>query len=170
MAFPLSITGSVTVPKDDTDFVTVPNLAQGIEKLLSEAKATSVARDGNSITFTAGFFRFVINWNILVPFGSGKLEVEDEGHRIRVRYAARTVPLLVFTSSVFCAIAIWMSLAELRAGTFPAWALLWVFGVFWVWLFGMNYVIAMIRFPFWLKRGLLRYVSVAPRQTPPAAL
>jgi hypothetical protein len=59
--------------------------------------------DGGRISFTGGVFRLVSNWNVLVPFGRGVLEVNPAAGVVRYRLDTRQ---LMTIASVFIALAI----------------------------------------------------------------
>src|SRR5690348_10220152 len=50
---------------------------------LHGVRASNVKILGNRVVFTAGIFRLVGNWNVLVPFGSGDLTVDSIACEIR---------------------------------------------------------------------------------------
>jgi len=68
--FPMSITGEFKISRlQDEDVNLVLNR---VEQELAAVRATNVSRTANRITFKGGIFRFVSNWNLLVPIGYGK--------------------------------------------------------------------------------------------------
>ena len=118
--------------------------------MLRGASADSVSIDAAEVRFTAGIFRIVWNWNILVPFGSGSIAVVSHGAEFLVSYRLSTVQMLVTVTGMICLMGL-MIFSE----TMNAWyEILLVLGGGWLWLFGMNYLIAIVRFPAWLRRGL----------------
>ena len=53
------------------------SLRAHLARCLRSVDASKVDIIGNRVTFTAGIFRLVSNWNILVGFGSGDLTVDS---------------------------------------------------------------------------------------------
>jgi len=97
------------------------------------------------------FFRFVFNWNILVPFDCGTIEVEDQGAVFNVKFRASTFRMLKLTFGMSIGFAIFAFV-----GGAPPRIPALMFVMAWIWLFGGNYVLAAIRFPLWLRRALKR--------------
>src|ERR1700685_2514732 len=99
----LMTTGTVDFGKE----VDSSLLAAHIAARLRGVDANDVDARPNSVTFKAGVFRFVTNWNILVSFGFGDLVVDPQTHEIHYRlelpatrhllgdYVCCHVPLLV---------------------------------------------------------------------------
>jgi hypothetical protein len=87
----------------------------------------------------------VPGWNVLAPIGSGYLIATAKENSIAVRYQLSMVQLLLFVTAVAVVFAI-PSAVRGRLDFFPF--------LLWLWLFGMNYVITLFRFPYWLLTGL----------------
>ncbi len=161
MIFPLGMSGSIRLKNAHSS----PNLKtivnSHIEQMLGDAKAKSTSLGGGKVEFIGGFFRAVGNWNILVPFGSGQVWAEMEGADVLVvRYRLSTVQLFVTITGALAALAIFLLFASGFAGLatmFP------FFAIGWAWLFGANYVTGLIRFPSWLRRGILEIPELANR-------
>lgn len=51
-------------------------LAKEIVKNLEKVRARNIEIIGNRITFTGGLFRFVTNWNFLVPITRGEIRID----------------------------------------------------------------------------------------------
>ena len=117
---------------------------------LSEAKPSSMHVDGNRIALRGGFFRFVSNWNLLVPITSAEISVDAQTDSITVSLRARLTQLVVF-----CAIATAFFLYSTQHWPSP---IHWfgVLALVWGWLFGMNVVLTRLRLV-----GLLRRIARA---------
>src|ERR1700683_3421811 len=93
----LMTTGTVDFGKE----VDSSLLAAHIAARLRGVDANDVDARPNSVTFKAGVFRFVTNWNILVSFGFGDLVVDPQTHEIHYRLSYRQ---LVICSAIMFAV------------------------------------------------------------------
>ncbi len=159
MTSPVSITGSISLPKGTKSIGSTEEVAVGVEEMLRAADARTVERDWSSLRFTAGIFRFGMNWNVLDPFGSGTIDVENIASEIRLYYRASIIEMLIITTAMVSVPTLAMLFTALREGRSPIPDVVWVFAIGWLWLFGVNYVIGWIRFPRWLRTGLQRILS-----------
>lgn len=164
MPFPISICGTIVVPKARDGLATTDQAAVRIQDMLDSAVAGNICREGNSISFTAGFGRLVGSWNILASIDRGVIELGDAGPDIRVNYTLRTVQLLIIVSSLVCVVAFVPIFLSRTNSTWPT-APLWQFILMWAFLFGANYLTTVVRFPRWLERGLRRDRSDALAHT-----
>jgi hypothetical protein len=153
MPFPVSIAGTIAVSKDEISLKSTEQTLVRIEDMLDTAAARTVAREGRSIKFTAGLFRLVGSWNILVSLNSGIIEVSDTGPQIQIVYKASTVQLLVTVSTTICVMGVAIST---RPAQFSKLDLVWPLAIMGAWLFGANYLITRLRFRRWLERGIRR--------------
>jgi len=162
VSFPTSIDGSIQVPSsNDNSSENIEQVAARLEVLLRQASATHITRHGRVLTFRGGLFRFVLNWNILVPVGSGSFEIEDRGTGIWLHYRGSTVQMLVVVTVTVAFMALSIAHSSAQNGTDVAVAV----AIFmWCFLFGANYLLASGRFPRWLKRGLEYKASVGTRK------
>lgn len=117
---------------------------------LGEAKGTATVQDA-TVSFTGGLVRFVSNVNILVPITHGHLEVTLVDNIVVVAYYLNFQQLLVLVSMfALFVFSLSVNAAEplvVRLG-FPV--------LLWLWAFGLNYVITVLRFPAFVKRALER--------------
>ena len=116
-----------------------------IEAALIAAQATTVDRHSNAVSFSANLFRMVGNWNILVQTDSGAIEIIP-GAPTSVRYTFSCRKMLIVTTTMMVVMAFFVFLSE---GISEA-AIVFAGG--WLWLFGMNYLIAAIRLPLFVRR------------------
>ena len=105
MSFPISITGTISLPKETSDLRGVEEVCGQVENLLESARATVIIRQDGSIVFTAGIFRIVTSWNMLVAINYGKIVVKDAGPVVRISYFASTVEMLILTTLMLCIIS-----------------------------------------------------------------
>jgi hypothetical protein len=127
------------------DGATLEQLLAIVGQRLEDAQARKVSVEPNTVSFKGGFFRLVGNWNLLVAIGSGKIELDPQGHRIA--YSLSFAELLVVGTVMIGVMAMFMA-----AGGFPSGAFICFLPVGWLWLVGMNYLIALSRFDRFMKR------------------
>jgi len=121
--------------------------------MLDDALASNVSIEGKIVRFTVALWRPTGNWNLLVPFNAGELEIETAIDGVWVRYKFSTVRmLLVVTAKVGGLLALVVAFNRDMMNNLQTIATIFGFG--WFWLFGMNYLTGMIRVPLWLRRGL----------------
>ncbi len=148
--FPVSVSGVVRVQGVGAD---VHATAERIADMLDEAAQTEAKVEGNEVRFKKVVMTGGSSWKILVPFNGGRFQVELEGMSIRVRYSLSTVHMLLIVTVLMGALAAWVGWTERTHGADGHVAAEMFVGG-WLWLFGMNYLTAVIRIPLWLKRGL----------------
>jgi len=115
------------------------------------------------VLFCVRFFRLVMNTNLLVPVESGAINAEVDGAAIRISYRLRTVRFCVIvTAMALCATAAVYSGDRdlIRAAGMGLLA--------WLWLFGANYLIALVRFR-WFVKSCVRDGFAGSMRTPRAA-
>jgi hypothetical protein len=118
---------------------------------LRSVDASTVEILGNHVAFTAGIFRLVVNWNVLVPFGSGDLTVDSIA--CEVRYTLNCWQLVVMA----IAMTGFMAAFSLLSGGNQ---MLWFLPFVWLWLVGGNLAIGIPRF----RSFIVRAVATAPRR------
>jgi hypothetical protein len=159
MPFPFSSQGTLFVDTGDLERVIA-----AVESVIQRAKPSSIATTDRHIEFTAGLFRSVSSWNLLVSIESGRVTFEKTDRGIQVRYVISFVQM--FFVVTIMVVVLFEALPVISWGN-RAGVPLPVVGLMWLWLFGMNYVIATFRFPAAL-RGALRDVSRLPPDSPAA--
>jgi hypothetical protein len=124
---------------------------------LRSVDADAVEVTDNLVTFKGGVFRFVTNWNVLVPFGFGDLTVNSETREIRYRLSYRQ--LAVFSTIIVgIAAALVLAFSSWRrlSGSMLVLPFMWFVSVF------VRSALGASRF-----QGLIsRAVSTAPRISP----
>lgn len=150
--FPLSIKGSVRLKfGGEVSDRRLKALAQRIGKMLRDAAASPVACDANRVEFACALFQTVWPWKILFPFEAGTLEVRPDLKAIRVRYELSTARLMTFTGAIAGLFGI--GLLGVSESVGPV-MLAMVLGLAWITLFLLLYVVTVIRFPHWIRKGL----------------
>lgn len=150
MSFPLDYRGEITgggqtgLSSEQFQQHFVSRMAAALED--AEGAATV---DGNRVSFTGGLFRSGSRWNILVPITKGYIEVRPANGGFVVSYSLNFKQLFVTTSVLFVfgftVSADASAPVAFRVG-FPL--------VAWLWLFGMNILITLARFPAFISRVL----------------
>lgn len=143
----LTLTGNLSFDAE-TDAGALPN---HLANCLWSVKASRVEILGNRVEFSRRMFRFVSNWNVLVPFESGDLTIDADSRQIHYRVNFRELVLagtgMVGVMTVF----LWTSPAPL----------LLIVPFMWLWLVGANLAIGIFRF----KQFIGRAVGTAPHLT-----
>ncbi|NTW29509.1 MAG: hypothetical protein HGA39_09150 [Coriobacteriia bacterium] len=157
--FPTNINGTVELPS--LGLQDIDSLLAGIERELDAVVAKDVVREGNVISFRGGFFRsfFISRWNLLVPIRNGTIEVVP-GPVLRVDYRLSTVEFVTMVSTLVIVAALLATVSTVfmfGSVTFLVFA--------WFCFIGVNYLIAMLRFPFFVKRAARRR-NLATRHEP----
>lgn len=127
-------------------------LPQHLASCLRSADASTVEIVGNRVRFTAGVFRMVGNWNVLVPFGSGELSVHSD--RCEVRYTLNCRQIFIAATVMIAFGAAFM----LTSGGSRA---VWLLPFMWLWLVGGNLAIGIPRF----RSFVASAIASAPRKT-----
>jgi hypothetical protein len=130
--------------------VDAAHLPAQLAESLRRVKANNVTVQGNCVTFKAGGFRWVTNWNVLVPFGFGDLSVDAEQRCVRYRQSLRQMGIAVAVQTIFLGVMAAKAGLDLFLLAPLAWAI----------LMGANLAIALPRFQFFLRRTIQR----APRR------
>jgi hypothetical protein len=144
--FPTSIKGTLVLSACASD--DVPRFLSKIRAELESVKARHISLSGNKISFRGGVFRFVSNWNVLCPVGSGVIEVIP-GTPPVLRYHFSCLEMLVVVSLMVLFLGLFLAQRSpivLELFLFPVLA--------WLWLFGMNYLTAAIRLPRFVRRAV----------------
>ena len=141
--FPTSISGTVELPVLTPE--QTPALVSALNIALEGARAFDISRTGNAITFRGGIFRFVSNLNVLVPVSSGVIEVRPGAPgTIVFRFSCMQLLIIVTVMALLTGFVIPSNQPLAFKLGMPA--------LMWLWLFGMNYLIAKIRLPAFIRR------------------
>lgn len=147
ITFPLTIDGSmrIAIPRGHPapQEAALAGLAAGLERV----RASTIQREGTLVLFYVRFFRLVLSANLLVPIESGAIRAEVEGDSIRLSYCLRTIRLCILTTA--------MALGAVMVACFGNSDFARAAGIgllAWLWLFGGNYLIALVRFRWFVKR------------------
>lgn len=135
----------------------------GLAAGLEHVRASTIAREGAWVLFYVRFFRLVWNTNLLCPIDSGAINAEVDGDAIKISYRLHTIRLCVIVTGMalaFVVFSLYGNLDLMAAGGVGLLA--------WLWLFGANYLTALVRFR-WFVRGCVREGFAGPNRMPRAA-
>lgn len=139
MPFPFSIQATV-----EGGPATIATIIADLRQRLEGLKGRDITMHGaNEVTFRGGMFRLVTKHNLLVPIGSGRVTVTETATGIALSYDLDTTQTFWVGTIMAVAVAGFLIYAEpADTMTTPV-----GFAVFlWVWVIGMNYLIARWRF------------------------
>ena len=159
MSFPLSISGSFTIARSATEPATPATVAAHAQAALA-ARSDDVRLDGQSVTapsrYKGWFATPYLDTHPLAPFEVVRLEITDTPDGIGVTYDLGTRKILLYGLLIGLFFACQMGWFAYTPDD-PAFAarIAMIYGLFgFVGIFGLNYVIGLIRAPAWLKREL----------------
>jgi hypothetical protein len=121
-------------------------LVERLADALRLVHAKDVIVTANRISFSGGIFRFVSNWNVLVPFSQGELIIDQVAGQLQYRVSLRQFVMILIVFSVFFLIYI-LALAGPLALIPVALAMTWLLG-------GLNLLIAKARFEYFLCKTI----------------
>ena|SRR2546422_4998094 len=147
MPLPFNTAGRVHVARDSSASVATDALEHALEQL----RAKRIARRGCRIEFTGGIFRAVRGDNLLVAVGSGDLSLERSGTGLEVTYRLRLTQMLLTVSGLVLFVLGPPVIGAPNLNTLQASGVLLTA---WLWLFGGNVVLTLVRFPRWIQRTL----------------
>jgi hypothetical protein len=107
---------------------------------LSAQHATDIHLSGNKVTFQVAIFRFVSNWNVLVPVDKGEIIVHS-GTPGAVKYSFSFMRMFV-SVTLMVILFFLLLLPNLRSNPLAVFA---VPIIFWLFGFGLNYIVAIFR-------------------------
>jgi hypothetical protein len=148
MPFPISLSGTIrtsVVHQGDASFEYV---LDALKNALHSQGSVKISRDAQSLSFRPGFFRS--RNNVLAVIDRGRLSVLEDKGQIEVRYVIGFHrALILVTAMVLVGFAPWLLFGKLPFMT----GLLYVCMI-WLWLFGANYLISLVRFPRFLRTSI----------------
>jgi hypothetical protein len=156
MPFPTSITGAISISKDEDELRTAAEVADRIERMLVRIKARNITHQGTTVRFTGRLD--LVSPQSYNYIGSTRIDVEDAGTEIRVIYSASMMRWFFVINVPFALIALRLTFSgptpfTIALGKYSG--LLFVpFGFCVIFLGG--YLLAARMFPRWLERGLRR--------------
>ncbi len=130
-------------------------LAPHFARSLRSARASDVRVIEDRVVFKGGIFRLVTNWNVLVPFGHGEIQIDSERRTIRYRLSFAQL-LTIATAWIIVAGVMILSGKVSERPQVIAFLL-----VVWALVVGLSLLIGVPRFDNFIRESL----STAPRLT-----
>ena len=151
MQFPVSYSKQIIF---NNVALTEKEILLNFEKSLRALKANRIRIKDNAISFAGGMFRWVDKKNLLVPISRGQIRISQYNNTTEVQFDINFVESLVVIA--FMALVI-PPITLLDDGPKMADLILipFVSGVMWLWVFGMNYYIAIRRFKSFIRDDVL---------------
>ena len=147
--FPFSFGRTIEVPVTNNSMESVSEMMLStLARRIKAEKPNSISSNQRQITFSGGFFRFVGNWNLLVPIDHGVIDVVPDGNRLLISYKIWFIGLFILSSlmTIMFAFAIFSSGFTLQN--------LVTVARIWLLFFGGNFVIAVVRFHNFVRSAL----------------
>ena len=143
-------TGIVNPSQDDYE-----GLCIEIEEILDKLKANNIEIINNrKVTFTGGIFRFVWNWNPLIPIDKGILKVGKKNDEALILYKISFVQMFLFC---FLMVYGFMGWPMIIGGYKNFIESLPILSIGFLWLFGGNFLFGSIVFPSKIKKAINTY-------------
>ena len=142
--FPFSFGGTIEIPLESDSKRIISTLTERI-KAEKPSEITSIQ---SRITFSGGFFRLVGNWNLLVSISYGVIDIAPANNKLLVSYKLWFTELLVFVS-LMAGVAAFVVFATGSADQ--------NFGIvakIWLWLFGGNFILTIVRFHSFVRSAI----------------
>ncbi|HEX8692841.1 MAG TPA: hypothetical protein VF746_10500 [Longimicrobium sp.] len=140
--------GCLQVPRDPEQPDEREALLRRLERALAPHKPRWIRREGATIHFRGGSFRWVTNWNLLVSISTGSFTVEETPAGPLVCYRLRFTGMVVGSTVAVLLLAVWLTT---MAGMSRPPVLIFV--VMWLWLVGGNLAITLLRFSRFMRRA-----------------
>ena len=116
---------------------------------LKRHRPKKIEQRGEKIEFSAGIFRLVMNWNLLVPITSGTIVFQE--NESCLEYSLSFMELIVFGIIA----TLFMIILPLAAGA-PKGDLFIAPILVWGWLVGMNFLLGIFRFGSFIKKCIAK--------------
>jgi hypothetical protein len=140
---------SIVVPSDGV--AEAEPLLDAIQEALRHEKASSITRVEDGVAFHVDMFRFVPSWNILTPFDGGAVWVHARRDSVDVEYEVSLRRLFWITTIM---VPLFFGTFLVAVSHFPTVAALPIVGAGWLWIYGGNALIGLLRFRSFLRRAL----------------
>ena len=139
--FPFNFGRTIEIPVTANSIESVSEeILRTLAERIRAEKPSNISSNPHQITFSGGFFRFVGNWNLLVTIDYGVIDIVPDNNRLLISYKLRFKGLFILSSlmTIMFAFVIFSS-----GFTFQNLAV--VAGI-WLWFFGGNFIITVVRF------------------------
>jgi hypothetical protein len=128
--------------------LTADVLSGRLERALETLSPVWVAREGGRVLFAGGIFRFVSSWNLLGPITRGWVEVTPTGKGTVVRYKIWFSEMLLGVTLLVAIMGTFMHVWQRPTADTISWL-----AFMWLWLFGVNLLTTLVRFPRFVRRA-----------------
>lgn len=151
MPFPLSYSTTFIMNKDRYH-IKMSAVVRSILMCLQKEEASEVCNDKNVILFKGGI-RFVNSFNILLPITSGSITINEIDREMHVDCKIQFTQLLILSITVILIFFIPIFLFKTNFNFIRIFCTI-IF--IWLWLFGLNYLTTIFRFPRFLKKCIIK--------------
>jgi len=139
--FPLSFGRTIEVPVTNGAIKsTMEMVLNKLVERIREKEPRNIDYNERRITFTGGFFRFRGNWNLLVSINYGEIDIVPTSNKILISYKLLFGELFVLASLVTTLFAYFIFSSGFSIQN------LGVVAGIWLWFFGVNFIITVVRF------------------------
>ncbi len=149
MSFPNSNVNRIILNKETSSYKTLDCVRRSLLIGIQKAKPVTADNNGYTIEFTGGL-GVMSSFNIFLPISSGTINIKKHQNEIHIEYVLKFTQLLIIVSIVvpvfFGPILIMVAGFNVQTVAFLAFA--------WLFLFGLNYVSTIIRFPRFIRKQI----------------
>jgi hypothetical protein len=149
--FPFGLMGTVRLNDVPSAQGHVQPMVHRIMDMLQDLQMKSVEAEGSEVHFTANVFQPGSNFHVLVQFGSGVIAVEPRDGELLVKYRLSSLKMLAAVGVMISG----LGLFTVATGKPLDHELITSLAIGWAWLFTGNYIWGALRFPKWLREGLI---------------
>jgi hypothetical protein len=114
---------------------------------LQRVRASTIDHEDSQVSFTSNLFRFVMNTNLLVSIEGGTIDAELADGSITFTYSLGTVRIFIIATAMAL-----LFTGLTHSARFDLDAAAGIGFMAWLWLFGGNYLITLVRFRWFVKR------------------
>lgn len=160
MAFPISHYGEIRLTRSASrGSILQQQLQEGLENTflsrtaeqLKMERGTDIKIEHNKVLFKGGFFRPGFKTNVLVPITDGRVEIFRKEEDLVIAYYLNFRQMLVIVTLLVVG---GLGLFVFPQSGISITGMIALIVVSWLWLFGMNYLITVFRFPALLRQIL----------------
>ncbi len=154
VGIPFEWSGEIEFKSFGAHRVSTAALKAALKFELSRHAPSSLEEGEDSVTFTAGPLRFVANFNVLAPIDGGRINIDQSGPDLVLRYQISFMHVIVIATVVLGTVFgaetfLVKDFTPRDAGTMS-------FAI-WLWICGGNIALGLFRF-----RALLRHALIPP--------
>ena len=153
MGMPFNYKSEVTTHLPDNFKNGGNEIIDEFEEQLYRLRVKNIVNSTNSISFNAGPFRLMsgMNFGLLSCITKGEIVIHKYNNSLSAKYDIRFTEILILVTLVVSLIIGPLLLLDPAINIIEA---LLILGVSWMWLFGGNVVITIIRFPLFVRKTI----------------